>query len=117
MRLVEEHDVDAAVERPLVALDVGLDRLLREERTLGALDGDVNQREVGHRLRLAVLENLEVFLLQIANVVAARVGDEHVDLDIVDLNLEGRAGRTRRGLRCLGLASRGLSRSERRTRE
>ena len=38
-------------------------------------------------LRLAVFENLKVFLLQIADVVAARIGDDRVDLDEVDLQL------------------------------
>ncbi len=52
----------------------------------------------GNRLRLAVFEDLEVFLLQIADVVAARVGDEDVDLDVVDLHLEGRRLRRRMAL-------------------
>ena len=38
-----------------------------EERPLGPLDRDVDQREVGDRLRLAVLEDLEVVLLQVAD--------------------------------------------------
>ena len=92
---------------------VRLDRLLREQRALGALDRNVHKREVGDRLRLPVLEDLEVFLLQIAHVVPARVGYERVDFDVVDLNLEGRSlglsrgGRLSRRLtgRCLARAS------------
>ena len=100
MRGVEHHHVDAAAKRLLVALDVGLDRLLREQRLLAALDGNVHGDEIGQRLRLAVFENLEVFLLQIADVVALRVGDEDVDFDVVDRHAERR--RLRSALRLIG---------------
>ena len=46
-------------------------------------------REDRHRLRLPVLEDLEVVLRQVADEVALRVGDDGVDLDVVDLDLEG----------------------------
>ena len=38
VQIVEHDDVDAAVERPRVGLDVGLEGLRGEERTHGALD-------------------------------------------------------------------------------
>ncbi len=46
VRRVEHHHVDAAVKRPLVALHVGFDRLLREQRTLATLDRNVDRHEV-----------------------------------------------------------------------
>ena len=90
VQVVEHDDVDAAVERAGVGLDVGLDRLGREERPLDALDRDVDEREGADRLRLAILEDLEVFLLEVADEPALLVGDDGVDLDVVDLELEGR---------------------------
>jgi hypothetical protein len=49
---------------------------------------DVDHREGADRLRLPVLEHLEVFLLQIADVLALLVGDDDVDLDVVDRTLK-----------------------------
>ena len=72
MQIVDDHDVDAAVERTLVGLHVRLDRRVREERPVGALDRDVDEREGVDRLRLPVLEHLKVFLLQIADEVPWR---------------------------------------------
>ena len=96
VQVVDHHHVDAPVERSLVRLHVGLDRGGGEQRPIGALDGNVHQRERADRLGLAVLEDLEIFLLQVADVGALLVGDDDVDLDVVDLHLEGR------GLRRLG---------------
>ena len=48
------------------------------------------EREDGDGLGLPVLEDLEIFLLQIADEVPLLVGDDDVDLDVVDLDLEGR---------------------------
>ena len=101
VQIVDHHDVDAAVERLLVRLHVGLDRRLGEERPIGALDRDVDHREGVDALRFSVLEHLEVFLLQVAHEVALAIGHHHVDLDVVDADLEGRAlwRRRRRRLR------------------
>ena len=84
MEIVDDHDVDAAVERLLVRPDVRLDRRRREQRAIGALDRNVDQRELGDRLRLAVLEHLEVLLLQVADDAPLPIGDDGVDLDVVD---------------------------------
>ncbi len=78
---------------------------------LSLVDRNVDQREVGDRLRLPVLEHLEVFLLQVADEVALTVGDDGVDLDVVDADLEGRrllAGGWRR--RAAAAAARGPGR-------
>ena len=96
VRRIEHHDVHAAGEDALVRLDVGFDRLAREQRLLAALDRNVDRHEVRQRLRFAVLEDLEVFLLEIPDVVSLRVGHEHVDFDVVDGHAEGR--RLRSGL-------------------
>ena len=90
VQIVEHDDVDAPVERARVGHDVGLDRLGGEERPLEALDRDVHEGEGADRLRLPILENLEVFLLEVADESALLVGDDGVDLDVVDLELEGR---------------------------
>src|SRR6185312_15700438 len=90
-------------ERTFVALHVGLDHPRGEQRLLAALDRNVDGDEVGDRLRLAVLEDLKVFLLEIADVVALRVRHEHVDFDVVDRDAE------RRRLRRLSLARRLLA--------
>ena len=82
--------VDAAVERPLVGLDVRLDRLRRRTAAGRPARSECRPARSGDRLRLAVLEDLEVFLLQVADEVALLVGDQGVDLDVVDLDLEGR---------------------------
>ena len=42
-------------------------------------------------------KNLKIFLLQIADEVARPVGDERVDFDVIDLNLEGGLLLRRRG--------------------
>ena len=42
---------------------------------------------------LAVLEDLEVVLREVADELALLVGDERVDLDVFDLDLEGRRRR------------------------
>jgi hypothetical protein len=57
--------------------------------------GNVDHREARQRLRLAVLDDLEVVLGERADEVPLRVGDVGVDLDVVDFDLE-RDGRLRR---------------------
>ena len=51
VQIVDDHHVDAAVEGRSLVLHVGLDRAAGEERTVGALDRNVHQREGGDRLR------------------------------------------------------------------
>ena len=62
--------------------------LAGEQRPLGALDRNVDEREGRDLLRLAVLEDLEIARREIGDDVALRVGDEGVDLDVVDLDAE-----------------------------
>ena len=57
---------------------------------------NIDHAEGLHLLRLAVLEHLEVFLLQPANEVAVPVDDAHVFFDVVHLDLEGDFRRGRR---------------------
>ena len=85
VEIVEDHHVDAAVERPLVALDVGLDRRAANSGRSARSTGMSTSEKVEIGLRLAVLEDLEVVLRQVADELALRVGDERVDLDVVDL--------------------------------
>src|SRR5207245_1788193 len=95
------------VERALVALDVGFNGELRAKRALKFFDRDVDEREGSDRLRPAVLEHLKIFLLEIADEVAGAVRDERIDLDVINLDLEGRLLRLRRGGRRLSGDQRG----------
>ncbi len=87
MNVIEDEQVDASLEM-LVRLDVGLDRLAREQRPLGAFDRNVDQREGRHFLGLAVLEDIEVVCSEVSDRVALRVGDERIDLDVVHFDAE-----------------------------
>src|SRR5207253_11323930 len=97
MPIVDDHHVDPAVERALVALDVGFNGELRAKRALKFFDRDVDEREGGDRLRPAVLEHLKIFLREIADEGAGAVRDERIDLDVINLDLESRLLRLRRG--------------------
>ena len=91
VRLVEHHHVDAAVEAAARwSARRARSAAPRTAAARRARPGCRRATKSRNRLRLAVFEDLEVFLLQIADVIAARVGDERVDLDVVDLDLEGR---------------------------
>ena len=63
---------------------------------------NVDQRERRDLLRLAVLEDLEVFGLQVGDELALLIEDARVDFDVVHF----RAERDRRLLRRLGLSLR-----------
>ena len=89
VEIVEHQDEHPAVEFLAVAADIGLDRLGLIERRIEFLDRDVDERDDRDRLRLAAFQNLEVVLGQAADEVALLVGDAGVDLDVVDLDLEG----------------------------
>src|SRR5439155_19598376 len=54
------------------------------------LDGNVDDAERADRLRLAVLEHLEILFGQAADEVAVAIEDQRVDLDVLDLRLERR---------------------------
>ena len=94
VQVVEDHHVDAAVERPLVALTSGSIGLAANSGRSARSIGMSTSGERRNRLALAVLEDLKVVLGQVADELALLVGDERVDLDVFDLRLE------RRGLRC-----------------
>ena len=89
MQIVDDHHVNAPLERALVGAHVRLEWRRRVQRAIGPLDRDVDEREGVDRLRLAVFEDLEIFLLQIANDLALTIRDHDVDFDVVDLHLEG----------------------------
>ena len=59
--------------------------------------GMSTSENIDKRLRLAVFDDLEVVLRQVPDEVALRIGDDGVDLDVVDLDLEGDGGRLRSG--------------------
>jgi hypothetical protein len=69
----------------VVGLHVGLDRVGREERTIGTHARDIHEPERGDGLRLAVLENLEIVTGQVSDNAAARVSDGGIDFDRLDL--------------------------------
>src|SRR6185369_5121721 len=109
VEVVDHHDVDTAFERPFVGANVRFNRYRTVQRTIGSLDRNVNLREQADRLRLAVFDDLKIFFLQILHEVAVSIGDDRVDFNVVDLQLE----RWRLRLR---LWRRSLIRDERRRR-
>ena len=112
--IVDHHHVDAAVERTLVRLHIGLDRIGLEQRAIRALDRNVDERKRADRLRLPVLEDLKVLLFQIADEVTLTIGDDDVHFHVIDADAErGPLGLRRRRLR---LAGRGRVLSGRRRR-
>ncbi len=65
VEIVEDDDEDAAVELAPVAADVGLDRLRLVERRIELLDRNVDEREDGDGLRLALLEDWKSSLVRL----------------------------------------------------
>ena len=98
VEIVDHHDVDAPLEGARVGSDVGLDGLAGAERALEVLDGNVDERERRDRLRLPVLEDLEIILRQVAHEAALAIGDAGVHFDVVDPYLESRTRLRRRRL-------------------
>ena len=99
--VVQNDKIETAVEHLLVDGDVGLDRRragIQVQRLARPRIRNVNQAERLNFLRLAVLENLEIFLLQTADEIAVPVDDADVLFDVVHLHFEGdfrRRGRVR----------------------
>ena len=94
--IVEHDEEHAAIELLTIGGDIGLDRVCAEERRIRALDRDVHARERGNGLGLALFANLEIVLRQSADEGSLCVGDDGVDLDVVDFDLEGDGGLLRR---------------------
>ncbi len=90
--VVEQQHVDAALERPDVGADVRHDRTGLVDEALEALDRNDHLREERRLLQLAVLVDVEVLAGQALHQVAALVGDDGVDLDVLDLGAEGDRG-------------------------
>ncbi len=87
--VVEDDHEYASVELLAVAPHIGFDRLGLVERRIELLDRDINQRSDRYLLRFSLLEHLEIVLRQVADEVSLLIGDDGVDLDVVDLDLEG----------------------------
>jgi hypothetical protein len=95
---VEDEHVDAPVERAGVVHDVGRDRFGRLQRQrLGLLDRQVHLGERRDVLLDAVLVDVEVLPLQARDELSLPIENRGIDLDVVDLDLEGDAGLVRRG--------------------
>ena len=101
MEVVDDHHVHTAVERLLVRFDVRFDRRAGKQRAVGPFDRNIDQGEGGDDLRFPVLEDLKVFLLQIADELALPIGHDDIDLDVVDADLESGGLRRRRRRRSL----------------
>ncbi len=89
VQIIQDDHVDAAIERLRVGAHVGLDRLLRKQRAIAAVDRDVDQREGADRLLASVFEDLKVVLREVSHEPAVRVGYQSVNLDILHLSFEG----------------------------
>ena len=93
---VVEHDhIEAPVEHRPVGPHILDARPAAEARRVEALHRDLDDGEGVELDRLAVFEHLEVVAGQSANEVALLVGDDDIDIDVVDLDLKGH-GRTLR---------------------
>jgi len=91
MQVVEQQDVDAAIEGPCRLPHIGLNRHRRIERHEGLLEWHVDQREHGRGLEPPVLVHFEVVAGQVLDERALLVGHDRVDLDEVRLGPEGNA--------------------------
>ena len=113
LEVVEHEHEHTPVELLVVAATSG-GIASEKERRVGPFDRDVDERQHGELLRLALFGDLEVVLRQVADEVALGVGDIRVDLDVVHLDPERHAGgcclrgRRRGRLRWRGLRWRGL---------
>ncbi len=99
---VVEHDhIEAAVEHRTVGPHILDDRATAEARRVEALHRYLDGRERVELDGLAVLEHLEVVARQAPDEVSLLVGDDDIDVDVVDLDLkcDGRTLRISRGLR------------------
>jgi hypothetical protein len=101
VQVVQHDHVDAPVGALQVGAHVGLDRLGCEHRTLGALDRDVDERERGDLLGLAVFEHLEVRGLEPGHELTLAIQHAGIDFDVIDFGAEG--DRRLLGLRRLSL--------------
>ena len=108
-------DVDTSIETAFVAPNVRLNRdHVAKPGGMRQFDGDIDQRERGDRLRLAILEDLKVLLRQIPDKIPALVRHPNIHLDIFDLHRErGCRGLKRyKRLACRLLSRRGGEKQE-----
>jgi hypothetical protein len=106
VQVVEDEHVQAAVERPGVGDDVGLDRSGRVEGLVRPLNRDVHEAEGVHLLRLPVLAHFEVFAPQVVHELPVLRVDGGIDLDVIDLGAERDSRRRIHGARRLGRLTR-----------
>ena len=83
MVIVEHDDVDAPLRPPLVGADVRCGRR-RHGRSGRPHERQEDLREGADRLRLALLEDLEVVGRQARDDAAVLVGHDDVDDDLID---------------------------------
>ena len=98
--IVEEDDVETAGKRPAIRLRVAGHRPSVDHERVVLLDWNFDVGERVDLLRLAVFEYLEIVPREARDEVALLVGDDHVDVDVVHLDLKRDRWRPLRGL-CL----------------
>ena len=87
VQVIQDHDVDPPVERPLVRLHIGLGQC--SEWDVGfEIERDIDRRKRRDRLPHTVLENLEIVLREIGDDVTLRVGHDGIDFDVTDAGFE-----------------------------
>ena len=91
----EEREDPHVVARGLELFVVAIANLLRRRTARLRVAVDLDQLELLDRLRLAVLEDLEVGLRQVGDRLVLPVGDDDVDADEVDAAAERRLLRRR----------------------
>ena len=92
VQIVEHDHVQASADGLRVGLDVARQRRGRRRTRARGRHRNIDERKRADLLRLAVVQQLEIVLGEIADEIAALVGDDGVDVDEVDLDLERRRG-------------------------
>ena len=87
-KIVEYQNHDASVELPGIRRHVRLDRGATKRRRVRSPNREVDQREGGDGLRLPVFEDLEIVFHQTADEFTVAIGDDRVDLDVIDGDAE-----------------------------
>ncbi len=101
VQIVEDHHVDAAVERALVRLDVALDRTRRKQRAIVRARSECRRAKTSRSsdaFRLRTPGNRPC--VRSRTKLSLLIGHQRVHFDVFDLGLEGRrllGGRLRGG--------------------
>ena len=101
VQVIEHDDIHMAGEGRAVRSHIGRHRPAERRKPVLPLDGNVHEREGIDFLRFDVFENVEVVFREARNEMPLSVGDDRVDVDVIDLGLKRHRRRSGRRLRRL----------------